>query len=104
MKTKFKMNIMLLIMKKKFLTIVIVLNILIALIVLFIIHDNFMSVIDGGDNIVKDLKKSIRMPTEIETKINNYWKNLEYDREFHNQQPKYREGSLTGSDKKIFSG
>ena len=88
-----------LIMKKKLLTIVIVLNISIALIVLFIIHDNFMSVMNDGRNAVKELKKSSGIPTEIETKINNYWENIEYDREFHNQQAKYK-GSLTELDKK----
>ena len=99
MNTKSKMKIMFLIKKKKFLTIVIVLNILIALIVLFIIHDNFMSVMNDDRNVVKELKKSSGIPTEIETKINNYWKNIEYDREFHNKQAK-NEGLLTKKDEK----
>ena len=99
MNTKSKMKIMFLIKKKKFLTIVIVLNILIALIVLFIIHDNFMSVMNDDRNVVKELKKSSGIPTEIETKINNYWENIEYDREFHNKQAK-NEGLLTKKDEK----
>ena len=69
MNTKFKMNIMSLIMKKKLLTIVIVLNILIALIVLFIVHDNFMSVINDGNSVVKELKKSSGIPLKLKLKL-----------------------------------
>ena len=58
-----------------------------------------MIVINDGNNVVKELKKSSGIPTEIETKINNYWENIEYDREFHNQQTKLT-GLLTESDKK----
>ena len=50
-----------------------------------------MSIISDGNNVVKELKKSSSISTEIKTKINNYWENIEYDREFHNQQAKYKD-------------
>ena len=69
MNTKFKMNIMSLIMKKKLLTIVIVLNILIALLVLFIVRDYLMRLIIDVNSVGKELEKRSDRPAAVEARV-----------------------------------